>query len=134
MSPDLEGVERRLRALVRGAKTPGLQYVAVDRSGVLFQCHDAEVAARRPMTGDTTMMAYLEKYSAMNLVKRWLINRELTGTYSGRWLRIASHYVDGPAYGGLVGNAVGFGRFLQDLLREHSRLFGDETRASLGCQ
>jgi CubicO group peptidase (beta-lactamase class C family) len=71
---------------------------------------------------------YLETYSLMNLIKGLLLDRELIGEYAGRWLSIRSHYVNGAAFGGLVGTARGFGRFLQDQLTPHSRLFGDETR------
>jgi D-alanyl-D-alanine carboxypeptidase len=71
---------------------------------------------------------YLEKYSLTNLAKGFLIDRDLIGEYQGRWLSIRSHYVNGAAFGGLVGTARGFGRFLQDQLRPHSKLFGDDTR------
>ena len=71
---------------------------------------------------------YLEKYSVMNLLKRFLIDREVMGEYEGPWLRIRSHYPNGPAFGGLVGTAQGFGRFLQDQLCPHSALFNDSTR------
>ncbi len=73
-------------------------------------------------------VGYLEKYSLLNLVKRLLLNAELIGEYQGRWLEINSHYVDGPAFGGLVGNARGFADFLVDQLRSQSALFGEETR------
>ena len=71
---------------------------------------------------------YLEKYSFMNLFKRFLVDSELIGGYEGRWLQIRSHYLNGPAFGGLVGTARGFGKFLQDQLRPHSKLFSDSTR------
>jgi D-alanyl-D-alanine carboxypeptidase len=71
---------------------------------------------------------YLEKYSLFNLVKGFLIDRELVGGYSGRWLEIRSHYPNGPAFGGLVGTARGFGAFLQDQLRERCGLFDETTR------
>lgn len=71
---------------------------------------------------------YLEKYSLMNLAKRFLIDRELIGGYTGRWLEIRGHYLNGSAFGGLVGTAQGFGRFLQDQLRPHSTIFSDATR------
>jgi CubicO group peptidase (beta-lactamase class C family) len=74
---------------------------------------------------------YLEKYSALNLVKGFLIDRGLIGEYSGRWLEIRSHYLNGPAFGGLVGSAVAFGRFLQDQLRSRSVLRGDEVKRLL---
>ena len=71
---------------------------------------------------------YLEKYSLTNLVKGLLIDRDLVGEYDGRWLSLRSHYVNGPAFGGLVGSARGFARFLRDQLSPRSRLFGETTR------
>jgi D-alanyl-D-alanine carboxypeptidase len=77
---------------------------------------------------------YLEKYSFMNVVKTLLIDRSLIGEYSGKWLSIGSHYLNGPAFGGLVGSAKGFGMFLQDQLRERSALFNDDTRRQFYAQ
>lgn len=74
---------------------------------------------------------YLEKYSMLNLLKYFLIDRDLVGGYDGHWLRINPHYVDGPSFGGLVGNARGFGRFLQDQLRTRSAILEDRMRAEL---
>ena len=73
-------------------------------------------------------VGYLEKYSLMNLAKPFLMDRALIGDYSGSWLEIRSHYVNGPAFGGLVGSARGFGSFLQDQLRPRSALFNESTR------
>ena len=77
---------------------------------------------------------YLKKYSFMNLVKGFLIAPELVGDYEGNWLRIESHYLNGPAFGGLVGTAEGIGKFLQDQLREESSILGEEGRAHLYAQ
>ena len=74
---------------------------------------------------------YLEKYSFLNLVKRFLIDRALIGEYQANWLHIHDHYLNGAAFGGLVGTARGFGRFLQDQLRPRSRLFSNTTRRLL---
>jgi len=74
-------------------------------------------------------VGYLEKYSLLNMGKGFLIDSELVGGYEGPWLRIRSHYPNGPAFGGLVGTARGFGKFLQDQLRQHSAIFNDTTRA-----
>ncbi len=71
---------------------------------------------------------YLEKYSWMNLAKGFLIDRDLIGNYSGRWLEIRSHYLNGPAFGGLVGSARGFGTFLRDQCQPRSALFSGPTR------
>ena len=72
---------------------------------------------------------YLARWSLLNVAKRFLIDRELIGGYEGRWLRIASHYVNGPAFGGLVGSARGFGKFLRDQLRDRSSLLDGDTRS-----
>lgn len=72
---------------------------------------------------------YLEKYSLMNVVKRFLIDSSLIGGYEDGWLRIRDHYVNGPAFGGLVGSSLAFGRFLQDQLMVESSLFDNPTRA-----
>jgi len=71
---------------------------------------------------------YLETYSWLNLVKRVVIAKELIGGYERRWLHVKDHYVNGPAFGGVIGTAGGFGTFLRDQLRPHSALFSDETR------
>jgi hypothetical protein len=80
------------------------------------------------MDPDHHAVGYLEKYSLMNVVKGLFIDRKFIGEYSGSWLAIRSHYLNGPAFGGLVGTAKGFGMFLQDQLRDRSVLFGDDTR------
>jgi D-alanyl-D-alanine carboxypeptidase len=71
---------------------------------------------------------YLEKYSLLNLVKGLVIDPAFIGDYAGRWLRIAPHYLNGPAFGGLVGTGAGFGRFLTDQLRRRSAILGDAAR------
>jgi CubicO group peptidase (beta-lactamase class C family) len=57
-----------------------------------------------------------------------LIDRALIGTYDGHWLRIEPHYVNGPAFGGLIGTARGFGVFLRDQLRAEPILLREEIR------
>lgn len=79
-------------------------------------------------------IGYLEKYSLMNVVKGLLIDRRLVGEYSGRWLAIRGHHLNGPAFGGLVGTAKGFAMFLQDQLRDHSVLFSADTGRQLYAQ
>jgi CubicO group peptidase (beta-lactamase class C family) len=74
---------------------------------------------------------YLEKYSFLNLAKRLLIDRQFIGDYEGAWLRIEPHYLNGPAFGGLVGTARGFGAFLRDQLRPRSVLFDNPVRELL---
>jgi len=72
---------------------------------------------------------YLKEYSLLNAFKRLLIDRQFIGAYYDGWLEIYPHYLNGAAFGGLVGTARGFVRFLQDQLHPHSVLFSDMTRS-----
>lgn len=50
---------------------------------------------------------YLAKYSLMNLLKSFVTDRKFWREYEGDWLQLKSHYLNGPAFGGLVGSARG---------------------------
>lgn len=74
---------------------------------------------------------YLGKYSMMNLLKGLITDGDLWGRYEGKWLQVRNHYVNGPAFGGLVGSVQSFARFLQDQLRESSVLLNPEFKELL---
>ena len=74
---------------------------------------------------------YLAKYSLTNLVKGFVTDSKFWGGYEGNWLRIKSHYINGPSFGGLVGAARSFACFLQDQLRAESALFSPKTKGLL---
>jgi len=65
---------------------------------------------------------YLEKWSWLNLLKRLVIDAKYVGSYEGPWLTIRAHYVNGPAFGGLIGTTAAFGVWLRDLLGESRTL------------
>lgn len=77
---------------------------------------------------------YLAKYSLTNLVKGFVTDSKFWSGYEGNWLRIKSHYINGPSFGGLVGAARGFACFLQDQLRTESVLLSPETKRLLETQ
>jgi D-alanyl-D-alanine carboxypeptidase len=83
------------------------------------------------LVGDPARQAtgYLEKYSFTNLVKGWLVDAEYVGPYEGPWLTINPHYVNGPAFGGLIGTAAGMSRFLLDQLQPESSILPPQARA-----
>lgn len=74
---------------------------------------------------------YVERWSPANLLARFLIDRALLGGYDGRWRRIARHYANGPAFGGMIGTARAFGALLRDQLQQRSALLGDDARRLL---
>jgi CubicO group peptidase (beta-lactamase class C family) len=71
---------------------------------------------------------YLPKWSFLNLFKSFVIDSKFVGEYEDGWLHIKDHYLNGPAFGGIVGSARAVGVFLQDQLKDSSRLFTVQTR------
>jgi CubicO group peptidase (beta-lactamase class C family) len=66
---------------------------------------------------------YQKKYSLLGLFLYLMMDKALLAeTEAGRF-RIRPVYMNGTAYGGLIGTARGFARFLQDQLRTTSILF-----------
>lgn len=63
---------------------------------------------------------YVRKWSFLNLALGWFIDRNVfleSNAHEG-WLAFKPFYLDGKAYGGLIGNARGFARYLQAILRK----------------
>jgi CubicO group peptidase (beta-lactamase class C family) len=77
---------------------------------------------------------YLAKYSLMNLIKSLVTDSKVWCGYENHWLRLQDVYVNGPAFGGLVGSARSFSHFLQDQLRADSVLFTAETKRTFEAQ
>ncbi len=71
---------------------------------------------------------YLERGSMLDWLRGVLVDPALVGEACGRWRRILGHYVNGAAFGGLVGSAAGWGRFLEDLLGDRSGILDDTAR------
>jgi CubicO group peptidase (beta-lactamase class C family) len=88
---------------------------------------DSELSFQIPDTLNHAK-GYLRKYSLFNLIKWFLIDDELIGEYEDGWLHINNHYLNGPAFGGLIGAARNIGIFLQDQLRSHSVLLSSEYK------
>jgi D-alanyl-D-alanine carboxypeptidase len=111
------------------ARVSGMAFTAYLQSRVLEPLGIApEELGYRIVDAQRHAQGYLEKYSLMNLLKPLLVDRAFVGRYRGRWLEIRPHYLNGAAFGGLVGNVRGIAKFLQDQLRPHSVLFGDSMR------
>jgi len=77
--------------------------------------------------GGAHAKGYLKKYSWLNIFKGFLVDESLIGDYEGSWLSIRDHYLNGPAFGGLIATARAVARFLRDQLREHSVLLSPAT-------
>ena len=74
---------------------------------------------------------YLAQYSLMNLIKGFVTDGKVWDGYENHWLRLQNVYVNGPSFGGLVGSARSFSRFLRDQLQTDSVLFTAETKRAL---
>ncbi len=70
-----------------------------------------------------------QKVSALGAVLYIMVDKKLRGGTEAGWFRLRPAYMNGPAYGGLIGTGRGFARFLQDQLRARPILFGIATKA-----
>jgi CubicO group peptidase (beta-lactamase class C family) len=107
----------------------GLPYCEYMRRNIFDQlgAGSAELSCRIPDL-DRHARGYQQKYSPLGLFLYLAIDRTLLeGTEAGQY-RLRPVYMNGPAYGGLIGTAHGFARFLQDQLRTKPALFGANTR------
>jgi CubicO group peptidase (beta-lactamase class C family) len=74
---------------------------------------------------------YQPKFSLLGLFIYLMIDRSLLeSTEDGRY-RMRPVYMNGPAYGGLIGTTRGFAHFARDLLRAKPILFDAATRSLL---
>jgi len=66
----------------------------------------------------THACGYIRKWNWLNLALGWFVDRKafLNGSVDG-WIRFHNILVNGQAYGGLIGTASGFARYLQAALR-----------------
>jgi CubicO group peptidase (beta-lactamase class C family) len=71
---------------------------------------------------------YLPKWSFLNLFKSFMIDSKFIGEYEDGWLHINEHYLNGPAFGGIVASARAIALFLQDQLQDSSRLFSRQIK------
>lgn len=70
----------------------------------------------------------------MNLIKGLVTDRIVWGQAEEGWLAVHNQYVNGPAFGSLVGNVRAIGRFLQDQLQERSVLLDPAAKALIYAQ
>ncbi len=89
---------------------------------------DNEIDFVIPLSGQHSK-GYLPKWSFMNLFKSFVIDSKFVGEYEEEWLHINDHYLNGPAFGGIVASARAIGLFLRDQLQDSSKLFTKATRA-----
>ena len=92
---------------------------------------DAVIKATEAIIADTTMVHDSEQWFRHGWADIQNQRAMTLDTTLGDWLRLKIHYLNGPAFGGLVGTARGFSLFLQDQLRKESVLLGRETRRLL---
>ncbi len=71
---------------------------------------------------------YLKRFSMLNLLKSFLIDPQYIGENENGWVSFKNHYLNGPAFGGIVTSAKAISVFLQDQLREESVLFSTKTK------
>jgi CubicO group peptidase (beta-lactamase class C family) len=77
---------------------------------------------------DNHSKGYIPRWSFLNFFKSFMVDAKFFGEYEDGWLHVNEHYLNGPAFGGMVGSGRSLAIFLQDLLRDQPILFSSKTR------
>jgi CubicO group peptidase (beta-lactamase class C family) len=98
----------------------------IDRIGIPSSELGFTIDASRHAVG------YHRRLSFTYPILGFLIDRKtVLGDVTNGWHAFRSYYMNGAAYGGLVGTAEGFARYLQALLKPDSGVLSAESRAIL---
>jgi CubicO group peptidase (beta-lactamase class C family) len=106
------------------------EYINVHIAGKLgLRDQDLSFVVPDPLAHAT---GYQKRMSLLNLLLGLFINkRKFMGEPEGAWRPFRSFYVNGTAYGGLVGNPRAFVRYGQELLKDGGVLISPESRKIL---
>lgn len=75
---------------------------------------------------------YQKRFSFINLILGVFINKsKYMDKTEGLWKPFKNYYVNGAAYGGLIGNPAGFIKYIQELLKKDCVLISDEYKELL---
>ncbi|MBL7923468.1 MAG: beta-lactamase family protein [Bacteroidia bacterium] len=81
---------------------------------------------------EQTAKGYHKNMSFSNLLLGFFIDKEkYMGAKEGPWRAFRDHYVNGAAYGGLIGTSAAFVKYIRELLRPGCRLIGDDYKKLL---
>ncbi len=87
---------------------------------------DFEILAQRHAKG------YHKNFSLSGLVLGMLIDKsKFMDAPEGQWKPFRDNYVNGPSYGGLIGTANAFAKYIQELLKPGSRLISDDFKKAM---
>ena len=80
----------------------------------------------------TNATGYQKNFSLMNLLLVFFLNKsKFMGKAEGKWRPFKNFYINGPYYGGLIGTAHGFRKYLQQMLLINNTLINEEYRKLL---
>ncbi len=71
---------------------------------------------------------YIRRFSIMGGLMWLMAPNYVLGKTEGKWTSFETLYMNGPAYGGLIGNARGWSMFLRDQLKDNSRMMSPKVK------
>lgn len=111
-------------------RVSGSDYASYMRSHVFdpLGISAEEMACELPVP-ELHACGHLKRLSILGLLMPFMMSGDVLGKPARGRKRFKPVYMNGPAYGGLIGTARAFGKFLQDQLQPESILFSNETKA-----
>jgi CubicO group peptidase (beta-lactamase class C family) len=111
-------------------KVTGEPYADFIRKNIISAAQDDGRLDYRINNFQNQAIGYHPRFSFSNLFLEFMLDKKkFVGGYFGRWMSFNHFYVNGKAYGGLIGNARGLMNYLQTYLSNN--MFLDEEMQEL---
>lgn len=114
-------------------KISGLSYETYVCENIIskmgFDSHDLGFEIAEPLNHAT---GYQKKLSFTNFILGFFLDKsQFMRKAEGKWKPFNHFYVNGVAYGGLIGKPIAFARYIQELLKPGTQLISDDYRKML---
>jgi D-alanyl-D-alanine carboxypeptidase len=110
----------------------GLSYENYIRGNVLKPLDIQKEELDFEITAYPHANGYHENFSFSNALLGMLIDKsKYMGQSEGKWKPFKDNYVNGTSYGGLIGTARAFAKYIQELLRPGNKLISDEYKKKM---
>ncbi len=114
-------------------KVTKLKYEQYIRANIISQLRTSnEELGFEIVSHDLHARGYHKRVSLTDMILGFFIDKtKFMGKTEGKWKPFNSFYVNGTAYGGLVGTPLAFVKYIQELLKPDSLLLSDECKTML---
>lgn len=103
-------------------RVSGLSYQEYIQKNIIskLSLKEGELLGFESLETPFSAIGYIKRFSILNAALGWFIDRDqfISGSQEG-WSAFRKYYIKGDGYGGIVGNAKGFSKYLQSFIKSN---------------